>query len=212
MDQLEPLTIPKVQSSPFSHLSATKTPLSLNVSIYQHVSDVIELAKLTLDDISGRYFQTFHLFLPIIAPSLFYQRASSYREGIPSADFSVLILMCLLTISEPGSMDSASSQELLYATSKSLLLQTQTAICASIPLIQAAFIITVYEYACARPKIAYISLSTCISMARILGLIGSTSLQDEVQDHVNPKIEYLEKSNLSWAIVMLERYSDHCNI
>lgn len=206
VEDFEPLTIPIFQSSPFSPLSTAKGSPSVDESVHRRVHQILERAHFTLDDISERYFgTTSHVWLPIIAPSLFYQRASNYRGDVPSADFSVLVFMCFVTIFDPRSTDSHLSQDFLYTTSKSLFMQAQTAHCASIPLIQAACIITAYEYACFRPEAAYISLGTCINMARVLGIIGATPLQDRLNVDTITRLEHLERSNLSWAISMLER-------
>ena len=172
---------------------------------HDQVHYIIELAKHARDDIRDQYFQTFHRYLPIITPELFHQAASRCRDisepPNPSPDFIVLLLAMWLIVAPDKPSDSALfpplARDSLYRATKSLLSQTQSSICTSLPLAQATLLIAICEYASARPKAAYISIMTYVGLARILDLEeGSVG---------TPKSGMCE-NGVGIAISMLERY------
>jgi hypothetical protein len=188
--------------------------LPLEISIDQQVQYVIQLANLSRDDISERYFQSFHQWLPIVSPDLFYEAEHRYRvksNHAPPADFSILLLAMCLIITIPKLEDNSKphhlSQDFLYTTVKLLFSQTQANICKSLPLVQAQLIIAMCEYACARRDAAYISITTCTAMARLLSLnkISPGRCEDDITNR-GIKLAEMERENITWGIVMLERY------
>jgi hypothetical protein len=187
---------------------------SLEGSVNQQVQHVIRLANLPRDDISERYFQTFHQWLPIVSPDLFHEAEYKYRERgghAPPADFSILLLAMCLIITLPNLGDTSKarplSRESLYTTVKLLFSQVQAVICTSLPLVQALLIIAMCEYACARGEAAYISMATCTGLARLLGLRKTSmgSCRDEIPNR-SIKLVEIERENVTWGIAMLERY------
>lgn len=173
----------------------------------------MSFTNLTADDISKRYFQSFHRLYPIISPELFQRVASKYAGGNtpPSTDYSILILAMFLAITLPGhhrhSAFSLTGQEQLYVRIKSLLAQVQTAISPSLAFVQVMFIVTIWEYTRARPEAAYSSINTCASLARILG-VGNELLEQPGHQYGNTNIDLveMERRNVAWAIALLERY------
>ncbi|MBE3045607.1 fungal specific transcription factor domain-containing protein, partial [Candidatus Bathyarchaeota archaeon] len=114
--------------------------------------------NLTYDGIIERYFTSgFHTSFPIISPDSLRHEASQYREGrLPPADFTVLLLAILLIISPPLDYSRHRiTQEFLYTTTKAAFSQAQTSITTSLRLLQAAVLITLREYTCARVDAAY---------------------------------------------------------
>jgi len=105
----------------------------------------------------------------------------------------------IITPDEPS--DSALipplGQDALYRATKSLLSQAQVDICVSLPLVQAALLITICEYAAARPNAAYISIVTCIGLARVLDIKESS---------VGTPKNGIRENAVRLAIAMLERY------
>lgn len=60
-------------------------------------------------------------------------------------------------------------------TVKALVSQAQAITCTSLQLVQATFHIAACEHISSRPEVAYISVVSCIGMARILG-VGETPI------------------------------------
>ncbi|KAH8807471.1 hypothetical protein F5884DRAFT_342268 [Xylogone sp. PMI_703] len=200
-----------LSASPLSQCSLYTPSQSLNESVNQRVQEMIRRINHSVDSVGDQYFRTFHYRYPIISSELFYQTASKYRgANAPPADFSILLLgMALVTISPTLSRSSSStspSREWFYSTTKSLFALTQAAACASLPLVQVAFLIAAYEYICGRPEAAYISIGTCSSLTQVLGLMKELYLPAEDQPGFNSD-ELLEnqKTNIAWAIPILER-------
>jgi hypothetical protein len=190
---------------------------SLEESVSQQVQHVIRLAKLSRHEISERYFQTFHQWLPIVSPDLFHEAECRYRERgsqAPPADFSILVLAMCLIIALPNLGDASKSRPLtrdsLYTSVKLLFTQVQAVICTSLPLVQALLIIAMCEYASARGEAAYISMTTCTGLARLLGLmenmkISTNSFRDDSSNHCI-KLAEIQRDNVRWGVAMLERY------
>ncbi len=187
-------------------------PQSVEESLNQLAQHFTKLTKLTSDDIIDRYFQDFHKLLPIVSPDSFRPEASWYREEgrLPPADLTVLLLAMLLIILptlDTSVRPSHATQELLYTTTKSAFSQAQASICTSLRLVQAALLVALREYTCVRPAAAYISMMTCVALARVMG-IGMTSVRTTrgTQKISDSPLEEMERENLAWAIAMLERY------
>lgn len=201
-------------SSPDTVHSSASMLRSIHDSLNQQVQDVMSFTNLTADDISQRYFQSFHGLYPIISPELFQQLASPYahRSNVaPPTDYLILILAMFLAITMPGhqrhSAFSLTGQEQLYIRIKSLFAQVQAAISPSLAFVQVMFIITIWEYTRARPEAAYSSISTCASLARILG-VGNELLEQPDHHYGSKSIDLaeMERRNVAWAITLLERY------
>jgi hypothetical protein len=199
--------------SPDTVSSSGSISQSIYDSLNQQVQDVMNFTNLTADDISNRYFQSFHRLYPVISPELFHRVASKYAQGnnaAPSTDYSILILAMFLAITLPGhhrhSAFSLTGQEQLYVRIKSLLAQVQTAISPSLAFVQVMFIVTIWEYTRARPEAAYSSINTCASLARILG-VGNELLEQPAhnQGAINIDLVEMERKNVAWAIALLER-------
>ncbi|RFU27772.1 hypothetical protein B7463_g8580, partial [Scytalidium lignicola] len=198
-------------SSPLPQWLLSTPSQAINESVNQQVLNIIRRVDLSPDRISDHYFRTFHCWYPIISPELFYRATSQYRNaGTPPADLSILILaMCLITtVHNLGKSSQPPSfvQECLYYNTKSLFALAQAELCTSLNLVQAAFLIAACEYICVRPEAAYISISACSSLARVLG-VTKESLGPAAARRRTTGLELteLERMNVAWAIPMLER-------
>ena len=187
-------------------------PQSEDDSLDQLAQQFTKLTKLTYDNIIDLYFQDFRKWLPVVSSDSFRREASQYqKEGrLPPADFTVLILAMLLMILpalDPSLHLPYTSQELLYMTTKSAFSQAQASICSSLRLVQVAFLIALREYIYVRPEAAYISMMTCMGLARIVGIITtSVGTMRDAQKTSDSQVEEMERVNLAWAIATLERY------
>jgi hypothetical protein len=199
---------------PFSLSVLRDVGQSFEEFVNQQVQHVIQLTGIIRDDISVRYFQTFHQWLPIVSPDLFHEAEFKYPESgghAPPADFSILLLAMSLIITLPTLKDTSKtgvlSREALYTSVKSLFARVQAVIFTSLPLVQALLIIAMCEYACARGEAAYISMATCAGLARLLNLgrIPIDNCKDDIASH-SIKLIDIERENVTWGIAVLERY------
>lgn len=181
---------------------------AVDESLYGVFHHFTKLNKLTEDLILDRYSRIVHRWLPVLSPSAFHEQVSGYRtEGrLPPADLTVLILALQLIILPTLPISSRpphSIQELLYNATADAFSQAQVSTTASLRLVQAALLIALREYTCVRPEAAYVSVLTCIGLARIVGLecaLGTSSRQAP-SEHDSRR----ERDDLSWSIAMLER-------
>jgi hypothetical protein len=185
---------------------------SLDESVHEQVQQVIRLVGIPRDDISKRYFQTFHQWLPIVSPDLFHDAECRYSEGgssAPPAEFSILRLAMYLivTLSTLEANAPSPSRESLYTSVKLLFSRVQVAVRASLPLVQALLIIAMCEYAGARGEAAYVSIATCTGLARLLGIqrIPTDGCRDEILGQ-NIKLVDMERENVTWGLAILDRY------
>jgi hypothetical protein len=185
---------------------------SIGEVLNEQVRHILSLLDLTAEKVSDRYFRTSHQWHPIIPRKLFDERAlNTPPGGIHTPDIAVLILaMCLITpVQKLGSTSQALplSRESLYTTTKSVFAQAQAALCSSMPLVQAMFLVASCEYASGRPEAAYISTCTCSGLARVLGIQkGSLCISgDRTRDAgIGLREEEVERSNVASGIAMLE--------
>lgn len=184
---------------------------SVEESLNQLIQHFAEITELTCDGIVDHYFQVFHRWLPIGSADSIRKEASRYREEerLPPADFTVFLLAMLLMILptvSPSTRPPRTSQALLYRATKSAFSQAQASIGTSLRLVQAALLITQREYVCVRPEAAYISMMTCIGLARVEEMrITSVSTTRGAQKTNGSRMEEMEKKDLAWAIAILER-------
>ncbi|GKZ24307.1 hypothetical protein AbraIFM66951_011169 [Aspergillus brasiliensis] len=173
---------------------------------WYQVCRIIQLADLSLREISRRYFSNFHKWLPVISYETFQESLTRYNSpsGSPPVDFSVLVLaMCLVTLqsSKPSTHITPHS---LYATMKMLFAEAQAILCASMYLLQAGLLIAAYEYANGRPEAAHITMGSLARTAFAIGLADSSSWGTSAEASLAP-IERLERLNLWWGVIILER-------
>lgn len=180
--------------------------ISLDAMLNMQVNRMMQGTGFTFQEISERYFQGFHIWLPVVCPTLLEDALSHYI--VPPADVSILTLAIYLIVLRPPSGFSQNANilgpEQIYVFVKMLASQVQARICGSVPLLQASLLISAYEYASGRPETAYISLNSCLGMAFMLGINeyrDPQTLTDE-QD----KLKSSESWNIWWGLVILQRY------
>lgn len=109
---------------PFSpHINPSDQAITSEASLYVHFNQLIRATDQFVDNVSVRYFQGMHRYLPIISRTSFH----NYRItlGTPFAGFSVLLMcICLITSSSKVGQRPV-GRHALYFTTKSLLAQGQ---------------------------------------------------------------------------------------
>ncbi|KAL4900404.1 hypothetical protein BDW74DRAFT_182733 [Aspergillus multicolor] len=183
--------------------SLSETSSTVEATVCREVQRIISFTGQYLDEISVRYFQSIHWYLPIISRQRFHAHLLSFGTD-PRADFSVLVLsMCMLTYDpDPDRQDGKHvDSSTLYLATKSLFSQAQTIGRPSLNLIQAGILLAVYEYARGERDLGFVSMGVSARLAYAAGLKQPTSLPSMNND-VYPDEE---DGSTWWGICMCER-------
>ena len=150
-----------------------------------------------LDDITSRYFQGMHKWLPVISRNKFH--ADFINTQIPwPADFSILLLAMFLVVWRPSPESGIDDDRgTLHVVIKMLFAQVQAVLPPSMRLIQAGLLISAFEYAHELKNAALASISSWAKMAYILRPNAHTSGE--------ARFETREERNLWWGLVIYER-------
>lgn len=157
-----------------------------------------------VDEISTRYFQGIHRWLPVISRQRFHDRLISFRDS-STAGFSILLLSMYLVTSHPAAVlrGKEYDQVTLYLTTKMLFTQAQAVLPTSTNLVQAGLLIATYEYGHGLTDVAYISIGTCARMALTAGLLKTKFNQRPGAGE--SLVKELEERNLWWGILLSDR-------
>ncbi|PYI19090.1 hypothetical protein BO99DRAFT_385527 [Aspergillus violaceofuscus CBS 115571] len=172
---------------------------------------LLESTGLYLDEISVRYFQGIHAFVPIISRRRFHGRLLSFGAD-PQSDFALLLLcMGLLTKStdrlgqlSPQRPHHLAEKMTLYVATKSLMAQAHALLPLTTHLIQAGVLLAVYEYALGFPERAFVTIGTYARMAYAAG-IRSTPCVSDTSTTRTDWLEEQEENNTWWGIRICER-------
>ncbi|KAJ5669113.1 hypothetical protein N7462_010183 [Penicillium macrosclerotiorum] len=189
----------QIPKSTWLDLGATKDP-----SLCRQAHRLIEATGQYLDEISVRYFQGIHNFIPIISRTRFHTQLMSSGSS-PQTDFSIqLLVICLLTY-HPGLAQRSSgliSDSALYLATRSVVAQAQAICPPSLHLIQALVLLAVYEYAHGQPELAFASIGGCARMARCLAMTQPSSLPISIVAGGAQLDE--EEVNTWWGIIICQ--------
>ncbi|KIA75685.1 hypothetical protein HK57_00546 [Aspergillus ustus] len=175
--------------------------------VYISVQNLIRSTGEFIDDLTSRYFRTFHTHLPIIARTRF-QDSFITTGSTPSPDSSVLLLViCLITYipnadsgPQNGRTPPITRQSLCLAT-KALLAQVHGSMKPSVPLIQATLLLATYEYASGKPEVALATIATCARMA----YAARIHIRLQCTTDATSRLEAEEAWNTWWGISISER-------
>lgn len=180
-------------------------------TVAEQAKRLIEALAISPSELGARYFDRCHDWLHVISPTFFHGLLTKEPGGVLSADASVLVLSMWLLTSlttlnhETNNKPSNGRAQFFYNHIKSLFSQAQNETCASIPLIQAGLLLAECEYACVRPRSAYVTVAMCIAMARMNGLLDRFTKDGPDPTHENFESSIDEELRVAWALSMVER-------
>ncbi|KAL9623437.1 MAG: hypothetical protein Q9160_002330 [Pyrenula sp. 1 TL-2023] len=199
----------------------TAEPLaSSEANLYLQIHGLIRQTGQFVDDVSVRYFQGIHCYLPIISRARFHNSLITLG-GTPPAGFSVLLLaICLASSSpelerrvKPRADINRQDRRSLYLAARSLFAQVQASLQPSVHLIQAGLLLAIYEYVTGHPDEAFASIAACARMAYAtrIHLCSSpsppwlwTSMVSADAD-TDLKLQAHEAATTWWGIIIYER-------
>ena len=169
-------------------------PTTLNATIPSQVLQIIQTTHQSIDEITTRYFNGLHLWIPFLDSAQFHKDLLE-SHSLPTPDFSILLLsMCLLTYDPTPNHPLPIDHDTLYLHAKTLFTQTQVSQHPSIHSIHAGIFVSMYEYAHGRADAALASIDICARTAYKLGLDRPPECAGGTQAW-----------NTWWAIRILER-------
>ncbi|OAA61355.1 Zn(2)-C6 fungal-type DNA-binding domain protein [Cordyceps fumosorosea ARSEF 2679] len=169
----------------------------------REVASIFQDQKLTLPELTERYFRGFHN-----------RSTDRDRERNTTGRLSLLIMAMYLVSTPQGSQGRDTAERpgapprmSAYLMIKMLFAQTQAVICASTALVQAGLMIAGYEYACQKLNPAYISIGTCVRIAHALSLDKTSATLSDSRLPLEPeqRLRMQEDCNVWWGLVVLKR-------
>jgi hypothetical protein len=160
------------------------------------ISEIFATAQITITSLMDEYFSTFHQHLPILSEDAFRSRLVSWPQNC--SDGLAILIWALYHITRKPCPDNDHSMcSLSYQTNKQIFL-LQASKSQTLELLQAGLLITYYECGHGLPREAHMTLATCVTIARLMGLeLDETSGRPCVDD---------ESLACQWAIILLDRY------
>lgn len=158
------------------------------MSIHEQILEILISNDESVPSVISKYFQTVDTWLPILYPK-------SFQMPHDVELSSLLLSMYLITRSPTDELGGARS--LLYFQVKALHSALIFSGKASIDVVQAGVLITIYEQGHGMTEVAQMTLSTSSRIAiKMLGAQRSLVTED---------IENTELGRVWWAIVMIDR-------
>lgn len=172
--------------------------------IASQVAQIIRVEGKHLEEILLNYFESIHLWLPIMSRKRFQDQYTEFQTT-PSADFAIrLLTMSLITQHPSTESEVDQNRNVLYLATKTLFAQVQAFIPLSMHLVQAGVILSHYEHAHGMIEAAYVTVGTTARMAYALGLHNKPcSAEVERSD---TWLEDEEALSTWWGLVICDRY------
>ncbi|KAI1378394.1 hypothetical protein F4677DRAFT_443607 [Hypoxylon crocopeplum] len=182
-------------------------PMALRTNLYIQVNRIIRSTGQFVDDITARYFQGIHHFIPVVSRTRFHDNLITLG-ATPAADFSILLLsICLITHNpSPGtSRLETVDQHTIHVSARSLFAQLQAVLPPSVHLIQAGLLISMYEYAHGQVDQAFASITGCARIAYSARIHNRDFTRRAQETGVVTELEAEEAFNTWWGLVICER-------
>ncbi|PLB53964.1 hypothetical protein P170DRAFT_504829 [Aspergillus steynii IBT 23096] len=184
-------------------------PAAADANLYRRVLQMIHETGQFIDDLTVRYFQGPHNYLPIVSRSRFQSNLITLG-AVPSAGFSTLLLTICLTASSSkgestadGDTPAFTKDRALYLATKSLLSRVQSSNPPCISLIQSRLLLALYDYTNRRPEEAFDAIAGCARMAYAARMHLNCR---PMETHTDPDAQArAEAVNTWWGIVICER-------
>lgn len=154
--------------------------------------------------IASRYFSTVHLWMPIVSKRRVLERLSSPFTSLP-ADMALLALSMKLAVWSP-SPASSNPCNATYLTARQYMHSVESSSRLTLPGLQAALLIALYEIGHAIYPAAHFSVRACANYAITMGLGWKTLSWHR---HEMSWVETEERRRVWWAVVILERCVPH---
>jgi hypothetical protein len=155
---------------------------------------------LSLSTITSKYFNSIHIWFPIISESSFVDMLPHTFEN-QCPEQSLLLLSMALITTLPPEEDSARE---LYIQVKGSIAMVEAANVNTLAVIQSRLLVTLFEFGHGLPA-AFISIAATVRAAVAIGL--NNVVQKSCGDGWPVNGDQEERHRVWWGIVMLDRYA-----
>ncbi|KAI9038145.1 fungal specific transcription factor domain-containing protein [Aspergillus affinis] len=194
-------------------LATHQMDAAADANLYHRVLQIIHETGQFIDDLTAKYFQGPHHYLPVVSRSRFQSNLISLG-AVPSAGFSILLLTICLTASSASKPKSSAyhlspthtKNRALYLAAKAFLSRVQSSNPTCISLIQSRLLLALYDYTHGRPEDAFEAIAGCARMAYRARLHLNCRPIVSVETLPDPDAQLrAEGANTWWGIVICER-------
>lgn len=160
-----------------------------------------------VDQAVSAYFSGVNTWSAVVEQATFEKQLAALWKN-PSAETCALLLSMSLIARgpeptpRPGREHARGLGDSAYHTSKTVLNLALSSLPMTVPLLQAEFLVAMYEFAHSMPQQAYLSLGSCLQMTRVLGWHNRLFWGDDRQKSVPRELKLC--SVLWWAIVHVD--------
>jgi Fungal specific transcription factor domain len=150
---------------------------------------------------AAKYFDEIHSWMPIVAKKRLFRHLLSPLSRL-RADIALLIVAMRIITLFP--MDSATDPKSpMYVAAKRYFAEAEMAGFLTLPCLQAAVLMSIYEYGHAVYPAAFFTVASCARYAAILGVDKEDSV---CKDSSLSWVEVEERRRVWWAILIMDRY------
>ncbi|KAL2857943.1 hypothetical protein BJY01DRAFT_70814 [Aspergillus pseudoustus] len=178
---------------------------------FQDVFEIIRAQFITVIGTESRaleeasmYFNSVHLWFPILDPALHYKQLSSVWD-LQRAEFLLLSLSIFLLNAQPDGMELSSQTLALYASIKGFIGLFDSIGPISLELIQVRLLITLFESGHGKQQAAYMSMGSTLRAAIALGLGNDKPSPSHASSAQQSKAE--EEKRAWWGVMIMDRYA-----
>lgn len=161
---------------------------------------ILEIGDLSQrGDIASLFFSTIHTWLPFVSRQKIL-RGVLQSEACRADEALLLLAMKLVNLAPFG--DHGSAQTVTYSATLDFFSTLHKRGCLTVATLQAAILLAIYELGHAIYPAAYISVSSCVQFATIMGLNWTIS------PWLTKGLSWIEAEELRriwWTVVILER-------
>ncbi|TFB00150.1 hypothetical protein CCMA1212_008224 [Trichoderma ghanense] len=175
-----------------AQLTVVNAEVPVTDDIAQLVGSVVDIQAT-----SAQFFKSVHTWMPIISKPQFCANLLS-RLTYKRAELYLLVLSMKLCCARQTTRNNP-----LYQTVKQLHFKIETSGVLSVPVLQAAILVALYELGHGIYPAAFLSVGSCAQYATALGIDKSILLSN------SPKAQWIEEEEhrrIWWAILVLDRY------
>lgn len=155
---------------------AQLTPLNLSHTIKTQVFTIIG-DESSIRQSADAYFCTIHVWLPVVAEDLYYERLLNIRAQSTTADFSLLTLCIFLVGAVPVDGMIPTRTQSLYTLVKSFVASLDAVGINSLEMLQCRLLLTIFEVGHGIYPAAYISMGANLRAAEALGVNAASYKQ-----------------------------------
>jgi hypothetical protein len=183
--------------------------------LFTYLSYLLDCSGLDIGTLCNKFAAGIGQWLPVIhIQSLVSRVAPSFGNKTDADELILLLAVYLITVhpSSGNSVPPPHDLQSVYFMAKVCLTKVQMASSSTLKLVQAAVLISTYEYSSRKLESAFMTIETCVVMANLLELspVGpeiTTQQVDEVK-----RVKAFEECNVSWGIVLMERQAHPAKI